>query len=151
MELHRLAFLLFLFLVMVLSGFRAAGPSGEDVLAQHRWKHRLLLIFSDVNHPDFAAQVGILDADPAGPAERDLRTFLLFAEGGRTPAGTPLKPSQVIDLRRRYRVGAGFTVVLIGKDGTEKLRRASPLPLEELYDTIDAMPMRQREMKKGRP
>jgi len=36
-------------------------------------------------------------------------------------------------------------VVLIGKDGGEKLRSAQPITAERLFATIDAMPMRQSE------
>jgi hypothetical protein len=40
-----------------------------------------------------------------------------------------------------------FSVVLIGKDGGEKLRRAIPLSPEELFAVVDAMPMRRAEMR----
>jgi len=40
-----------------------------------------------------------------------------------------------------------FRVVLVGKDGTEKRRDAEPVAARSLFDTIDAMPMRQREMR----
>lgn len=40
-----------------------------------------------------------------------------------------------------------FYVVLVGKDGGEKLRRATPLSPEELFAIVDAMPMRRAEMR----
>ena len=40
-----------------------------------------------------------------------------------------------------------FSVVLIGKDGGEKLRRATPLSPEELFAIVDARPMRRAEMR----
>ncbi len=40
-----------------------------------------------------------------------------------------------------------FSVVLIGKDGGEKLRRTTPLSPEELFAIVDAMPMRRDEMR----
>ena len=40
-----------------------------------------------------------------------------------------------------------FSVVLIGKDAQEKLRRTSPLAPNELFAIVDAMPMRQAEMR----
>ena len=42
-----------------------------------------------------------------------------------------------------------FTVLLIGKDGTEKGRWHEPVSVEELFTLIDTMPMRQREMKEA--
>jgi hypothetical protein len=40
-----------------------------------------------------------------------------------------------------------FLVVLIGKDGTMKLRRERVLSKNELLGIIDAMPMRRAEMQ----
>lgn len=52
-------------------------------------------------------------------------------------------------LYARYRVTEGvFTVILIGKDGTEKLRRNEILPPDELFAIVDAMPMRKAEMRR---
>lgn len=49
------------------------------------------------------------------------------------------------------RFGApAFSVVLIGKDGGEKLRRTTPLPPEELFAVVDAMPMRRAEMRSSK-
>ena len=51
-------------------------------------------------------------------------------------------------LHKKLSVNEGiFTVVLIGKDGTEKFRTASLLLPQKLFAVIDAMPMRQSEMK----
>lgn len=50
--------------------------------------------------------------------------------------------------REKYHVGpAEFMVVLLGKDGGEKLRQSVPITIQKLSAVIDAMPMRQDEMK----
>ena len=52
-------------------------------------------------------------------------------------------------LRNTFHVSAGeFAIVLIGKDGGEKLRRHTLTKVSELSVMIDAMPMRQAEMRK---
>jgi predicted outer membrane lipoprotein len=52
-------------------------------------------------------------------------------------------------LYRSYNVKRGeFTVILIGKDGIEKYRTNKVLQPAALFAIIDAMPMRQTEMKK---
>jgi hypothetical protein len=43
---------------------------------------------------------------------------------------------------------AQFTVVLIGKDGSEKFRSHEPVGPAQLFALIDAMPMRQAELRK---
>lgn len=51
-------------------------------------------------------------------------------------------------LRRRWHLAAGaFTVVLVGKDGHEALRRTEPLSEETLVAAIDAMPMRRAGLR----
>jgi monofunctional biosynthetic peptidoglycan transglycosylase len=59
-------------------------------------------------------------------------------------------PQYLRELKRKYTDDDGtMTVVLIGKDGGEKYRRAY-LDLGEIYRVIDVMPMRMREMKQKR-
>ena len=41
---------------------------------------------------------------------------------------------------------SGLTVILVGKDGTEKRRWRGLVDPQDIFDAIDAMPMRQREM-----
>ena len=54
------------------------------------------------------------------------------------------------DLRVEYSTGADeFAVVLIGRDGGEKLRSAEPVTVEELFGKIDGMPMRRRELRES--
>ena len=54
------------------------------------------------------------------------------------------------DLRKEFRiVPHQLTVVLIGKDGGEKFRSNDPVTIEKLDALIDAMPMRQQEVRDG--
>ena len=52
-------------------------------------------------------------------------------------------------LRRRANCRGDLDFVLIGKDGGEKMRWQESLPRRPLFDTIDAMPMRQYEMRQS--
>ena len=57
--------------------------------------------------------------------------------------------AEATDARKRFNIGPdSFTVILIGKDGGEKLRSSDPIPAQKLLDTIDAMPMRQQEARR---
>lgn len=42
-----------------------------------------------------------------------------------------------------------FEIQLIGLDGGLKVRKSELLTIEELFETIDSMPIRQREMRKN--
>lgn len=51
---------------------------------------------------------------------------------------------------KKYKVDSQteFTVILLGKDGGEKLRTQNLLTANKLFALIDAMPMRRQEMQK---
>ena len=156
METYRIIFKLLI--IMALHGPSAAGQPAPnqsinegDVLAPYRWTNRLLLVFSEDNTTtDYQQQLSIFQSDQMGMADRDLLYFRIFPDEGYNPDNDALTSAQVIALRERFDVGTGFTVILIGKDGGEKLTQHKSLSLEQLYGTIDAMPMRQQEMK-GNP
>jgi len=60
----------------------------------------------------------------------------------------PMAAPTAAELRRAYDVARGtFAVRLVGKDGTVKLARSGAVPITEVYDLIDTMPMRQQEMR----
>jgi hypothetical protein len=53
-------------------------------------------------------------------------------------------------LRQRFHIEpGGSTFILVGKDGTVKLRRPS-VRLSNLFEVVDAMPMRRAEMRRQR-
>ena len=57
-------------------------------------------------------------------------------------------PAENPEIVKRFRLsGAGFTLLLIGKDGGEKLRSHEIVSPETLCRLIDSMPMRKEEMR----
>lgn len=117
---------------------------------------RPLLIFSPANDPRLATQFEELEHHMDGAAERDLRVMVLTPQpatlpGNNPPLLVPTSPTEQAKLRQTYQVAPeSFAVVLIGKDGGEKLRSGEPIPWSTLTQTIDAMPMRKDEMKHNR-
>lgn len=99
---------------------------------------RLLLFAGDSADVELKTQREWLQADSVGMVDRDI--WIAVFTDPKT-------------FRRMYEHhGAArheFTLILMGKDGTEKLRSAKPVPAKELFDLIDAMPMRQAEMRAG--
>ena len=108
-------------ILLILLPFVTMASEREEYL----WKKRVLMIAApSLTDPLYRTQAAELIAAWEGLAERD------FA------------------VRTRMNSSA-FSVVLIGKDGGEKLRRATPLSPKELFAIVDAMPMRQAEMREG--
>ena len=121
-------------------------------LDQHTWKNRVLLIFSPSQQmAEYREQLDRLRADATGMQERDLVTYRIFPEGLITSERDVLDHNDLSDQwRSQYGVDPEtFVVILVGKDGGEKLRSTEVIRLEKLYATIDAMPMRRQEMRDG--
>lgn len=61
-------------------------------------------------------------------------------------------PTEPGPARHEYDAKTGtFAAVLVGKDGGEKFRSDEPVRPEDLFDLIDDMPMRRREMQDRDP
>ncbi len=110
----------------------------------------MLLVFAPSSeHEEVRAQQRLFEGQEAELRDRDLLTIYLFQEEGHIEDKT-LSAENVTSLRERYGVGEDdFIVLLIGKDGTAKECLEEPMEPADLFETIDAMPMRQREMEEG--
>lgn len=153
---------LLLGLIVLLGPLNAATASPPDSidfgLDAHRWEHRLLFVFaSSASDARLAKQREALDGSAAGVRDRDLLLIILMGDGengtlqsGPGQGARPLTTAAVRRLYAQFTVGPdAFRVVLVGKDGTEKRRDSDPVTARSLFDTIDAMPMRQREMRQN--
>lgn len=133
----------------------AVTDSVKVDLGAHRWKHRLLFVFAPtVDAAPFAQQQSLWATRAEGFADRDLRIYTVIGMDAGTyratpdAEGRPLTRESARRLRNRVEVSADdFAVVLVGKDGGEKRRDLAPVEADAIFETIDAMPMRQSEMR----
>ncbi|GAA0786514.1 hypothetical protein GCM10009077_40960 [Roseibium denhamense] len=65
----------------------------------------------------------------------------------KTASGAELDLDGPVLLDRMRNPDSRFETVLLGKDTGIKLRSAEPVPPNDLFGTIDRMPMRQQEMR----
>lgn len=115
----------------------------EDQLKSFRGSTRLLIVFGpSETDGQVTTQLENFRNNHDALNERDVRVFSVLESAAPAAGGTPA------DWRRRFDVGPNnFTVVLVGKDGTEKHRWVQPVSLAEIETLVDAMPMRQAEMR----
>ena len=115
-----------------------AAALAQSTIAQMKWERRILVVAApSATDPQLAEQRRILAAWRKQGDARDL-TIVEVVGDGITGAA-----DDAASVRRKYRLPAGFTAILIGKDGGEKLRSPRPFPAAALAETIDAMPMRR--------
>lgn len=127
----------------------AAQHAGHLDISDYEWKNRLLLVFAPSEESDlYQGQIRELETNKEGLNDRDMKVFHLLEAGTSHVEDQPIGREEVRRLLKDYKVSAGdFAVILVGKDGTEKLRTDSILTTDRLFAVIDAMPMRRREMK----
>jgi len=109
-----------LLLVASISTTVHASPPALD---QYRWHNRLLLIFS----PNMENSI--------------LKAIL------RQIKDNQLNSDSALEIRQFFSIADGeFSAILVGKDGHEKIRLKGTPNLNEIFSTIDQMPMRMQEM-----
>ncbi|WMS44170.1 DUF4174 domain-containing protein [Acuticoccus sp. MNP-M23] len=135
-------------LVAVLFSVFGGAAMASD-LDEVRWQYRPLLVFTPAaDNTSLSRQTTILADNKAGLTPRKIAVYVVEMDRVFTIFGAPAPDADAKRLRRRFRVpDAAFRVVLIGLDGGAKLTRDEALPADELFNTIDAMPMRQRELR----
>jgi len=126
--------------------------SAMDVdIERFLWKKRLLLIFSPERaDPLFNGLVNEISSRRGDVEDRDLVIFEILESGASKMNSSELEPQKAASFRERFEIPeTSFTVILLGKDGGIKLKRKDHVRLEEIFRLIDAMPMRQDEMRQN--
>lgn len=107
-----------------------------------KWQNRIII----VSEPQAGANAAaLLEQNVAEINERDVIWFVINGQTIKTNYQGYLTADLRETLMAKYTLNAGETI-LIGKDGGTK-RRLDTLDLDTLFSAIDAMPMRQSEMR----
>ena len=120
-------------------------------LSQHQWKARLILLLTDDESDSvYNQQLSILNSDADGVKERKLIVYTILPEKYKVQEALNFQWYSGSSTYDKYKKTPGsFEFVLIGLDGGVKKRKAgSPMKLNELYGTIDGMPMRRAELRR---
>ena len=130
-----------------------AARGGEFDLAPYSNNNRLVFVFApNKANAFFRRQAELWNGKRAGLEERDLVRFDVFERGVGKIGVKPLAETDASALRKQFKVRRGaFRVILVGKDGHTAFASSKPVSAASLFGLIDAMPMRQQEMKKNNP
>ena len=120
-------------------------------LTVYKWKNRLLMVCSpSQDDPNYQSLKKEMQDQRNGLKDRDILVFEVFEKGQSRLDDSPLKKDSADLLRKQFGIRPGqFCILFIGKDGEEKRRWESMVGLEVIFSVVDAMPMRQREMKEN--
>jgi hypothetical protein len=115
------------------------------LLGPYRWKNRILVVYNTGD--EFKkSQKEILEQDIPGLLDRDI---IVLGLGGVHEPYKIVNSSDLNELKKAHEIGES-SIALFGKDGTVKAIWNRTVSISELFDIIDSMPMRRREMREKR-
>ncbi len=135
-------------ILMVSPVYAFAGPL-DDLIGE---KRAILLFTKSRSEASLDRQISLFSKQRFDLDDRD--TVVLHTVDGRNTMavfgyarvsdGTGRQLAQIYEPARN-----GLTIVLIGKDGTEKGRWQGVTDPQIIFDLIDTMPMRKQEIESG--
>ena len=130
-----------------IAAYREVEPFSLGAL---RWEKRPLLLFgAGERDPILRKQLDAVEAAREGFDERDMVLIVVLGEGTSRIEGRPLSLEDAEHLRASFEIGKDeFALRLVGKDGGVKRSSSTVVAMMDIYDQIDAMPMRQQELRR---
>ncbi len=133
----------------------AGCPAQPNTLRAMRGCYRPLLVFAPaLDNPQLVQEFNELKAHTGELKTRSVLYVPIVPEGHNQPIPGSRVPTvrlsedELAAMRHRFKVEqADFLVILIGKDGGEKLNSRTPVPVVQLERLIDSMPMHKSEMQ----
>ncbi len=128
-------------------------PTEAALLGALGWSERILVVAEPLGGNDYgklaSIQRGRWVAALDELALRDLRIVHLVGDQAALVAGRQLEVESVKRLRDRWGLPTGnWACALVGKDGGVKQRWQEMFEVEDVFDIVDAMPMRRSEALK---
>ncbi len=139
----------FIFILSLISMSITQNINAQS-LEDYQWKNRVLLLVDASSDTDaLKSQQAELTSDKKALKERDLQIFWVTSDAVYFSDGSPskLNAKKIYD---DYALGSNFRgTLLLGKDGGVKLKKPYEVSAQEIFDLIDGMPMRRREMRES--
>ena len=145
--------LLFTVFISIMTILLNQSTEGERLnLEELRWEKRVILLFADSSeNENYLKQFDTLTQNTSELEERDIAIVSVFQDDLSTIDGRLIHTDSAKEINRMYNPQKkSFLSLLIGKDGGVKHRSTETISHTILFDIIDQMPMRRREMREQR-
>lgn len=119
----------------------------DNPLKNYQWKNRIVVLYGE--SALVKEQMEVYEKNLPGVIDRDMLIFYNDGEDYKIYPEHKTRDINYSSLILYYQLKKPFTSLLIGKDGSIKKRNENILPKRPYFDIIDAMPMRQREIRNG--
>jgi len=140
--------ILFTFLIFGISYSQAQFRTLKDF----QWENRLLIIYADDQKSSYLQeQLTEIIQKQEDYNERNLKVIILKNQKVEIWKSNENQLLDFHQITKKLKIDTkqSYQNLLIGKDGGVKLKSSVPISNAKLFETIDAMPMRQREMRDG--
>ncbi len=135
----------------------AACPAQPSTLrAMRNCYHPLLVFAPSMDDPQLVEQFNQLKARAMELRSRDLLFVPIVPEGHNQPIPgskihtASLSEDELAAMRHHFKVEpAEFLVIVIGKDGEEKLSSRTPIPVDKLKQLTDPLPVHRAQTQPG--
>jgi hypothetical protein len=135
----------------------AGCPAQPNTLRAMRHCYHPLLVFAPaMDDPQLVEQFNQLKAHASELRSRDLLYVPIVPEGHNQPIPgsrihtASLSEDELAAMRHHFNVeSAEFLVILIDRDGGEKLHSRTPVPVDQLKQLTDPLPIRKGETQQG--
>ncbi|MEQ8688433.1 MAG: DUF4174 domain-containing protein [Imperialibacter sp.] len=127
------------------------GQKSIEPLERFAWKNRIVLVFHSGAKADAAVeQIALFKRQEKELDDRDLVLGVVDSGSKGLIDGTLISAEDAATLQQTFNpANSDFLIVLIGKDGGVKLKEQTVVPVETIFDLVDAMPMRRAEMRRN--
>ncbi len=147
----RILFIASCIILLVCASYPSQAQSGNTSTLPMLTKgtHRFLLLFSpDGQNQALLEQSKMLRQAHTGVTDRNIIVLQVVENNVEAMPSVSEKLPTAAALREAYHIQPEkFTIILVGKDGSEKYRALHAQAPAVLFNIIDAMPMRQSEMQ----
>ncbi len=129
----------------------AMHAAAQQDFSKYKWRNRILLFSAEsLTDENFTVQFKSFLDNHKKLEDRNLIMFTLIKGRIYDKDLKPVSHYDVALLRKKYNIVSSFNgLVLIGKDGVTKLKKNFPVEPRVVFETIDQMPMRQKEMREN--
>lgn len=138
----------FILIFLFLSPGVLAENKVSNVLERYAWEKRQLIVFTpDQNFPEYIKLNQLIDQHTFELDDRNLHIWHVIKNNDVMLAKTLIDDFTNQEIRDTFKVEADeFRIILIGYDQEEKLRLKYS-DFENIFFTIDQMPMRIQEIQ----
>ena len=141
-----------IFLVIAIFIMTHKTEAQQSKLKKHRWQNRILVLKTDSKQNDnFVNQLQELKQHKVGLIERKLVLYtviedMVYFDNFKSKDPASYKLNDLDELSDIFG-SEDYEIILIGLDGGIKVRDIQKTSIKQLFEIIDVMPMRRRELK----